>query len=285
MIAWRIGVEQAAGVLRLIQVVAQAFLIFLGHVIGLAVRRLDLRAQAFEFLPKVAQPLLHIGHRRAQACRIRAKTHAPHQAVGAFEAPRECVVFFFQAGDFSLAGHRGIQKFLVRLPGFTQIASLVSRQDRFPQEVEQQSIESFKPVLVPQIISQENILIEEEDIVLAGFDKGETIIQDVVRGCGFLAEKRLPGSRQAVLLDIHHRLEHMLARLPEHIAAVGLQFGQPRFDDMRLLGMLEMSAAAANPLLGFEHQVRELRADLLRQELQQSDAQDQVNFDILLIFG
>ena len=44
-------------------------------------------------------------------------------------------------------------------------------------------------------------------------------------------------------------------------------------------------AAAADPLLGFEQQVRELRADLLRQEFQQSHAKQQIDLDIFFIFG
>ena len=77
---------------------------------------------------------------------------------------------------------------------------------------------------------------------------------------------------------------HVLAHHAEHIPAVGLQFGEARFDDVPLLGLLEMPAAAADPLLGLEHEVCELRADFLRQELQQGDAKQQVDFDILLEF-
>ena len=194
-------------------------------------------------------------------------------------------VLFLETGDFSPAGHRGVHEFLMRLRGFTQFPSLVSGQDRFPQEIEQQGVEGFEAVLVLQIISQQNVLLEKEHIVLAALDKGETIVQNVVGRRGFLAEERLPGSRQAVLLDLHHRLKHVLARLAEHIPAVGLQFGQPRLDHVRLLGMVEMLAAAADPLLGFEHEVRKLRADFLRQELQQGDAKQQVNLDILLVLG
>ena len=50
----------------------------------------------------------------------------------------------------------------------------------------------------------------------------------------------------------------MLAHLAEDIAPVGLQFGQPRLHHVGLLGALEVFAAAANPLLGFQQQGGEL---------------------------
>ena len=77
----------------------------------------------------------------------------------------------------------------------------------------------------------------------------------------------------------------MLAHVPEQIAAVRLQFGDARLDHVGMLGMIEMRAASPDPLLGFEQEVRELRADLLREIFQQGHAKEKIDLDIFLVLG
>ena len=130
----------------------------------------------------MAQPLLDIRDGRAQSRRIGAESHAPHQAVGAFQLARERVALFFQARDFGPARHRGVHKFLVLAPRIVQVVSLIPGQDGFPQEIEQDSVEGLEAVLIAQIISEQDVLLEKEHVVLAAFDKGQAIVQNVVRG-------------------------------------------------------------------------------------------------------
>ncbi len=158
--------------------------------------------------------------------------------------------------------------------------------DRLPQEIDKDCVESLEAVLVFLIISEQHILLEKEDVVLAAFDKGQPVVQNVVRGrTSLLAKQRFSGPSQAVLLDILNRLKYVLAHVSEQVAAVRLQFGEARLDHVGLLGMIEMLAARPDPFLGFEQQVRELRSDLLREVLQQSDAKKQIDLDILFVLG
>ena len=60
--------------------------------------------------------------------------------------------------------------------------------------------------------------------------------------------------------------------MPENIPAIRLQLGQLRFQDLGSLAAFKIFAVLpTNPLLAFEHQVRELRGDLLLQKFQQGD--------------
>ena len=77
----------------------------------------------------------------------------------------------------------------------------------------------------------------------------------------------------------------MLGHLAKDIAPVGLQIGESRLHDVGLLGALEILSPAADPLLGFQQQAGELRPDLLGQEFHQGDAEQQVQLDLLLVFG
>src|SRR5712691_7271447 len=77
----------------------------------------------------------------------------------------------------------------------------------------------------------------------------------------------------------------MLADVAEQIAPVRLEFAKAGLNHMSLPGVVEMLTASADPLLGFEQEVRELRADLLRQVLQQGHAKKQVNLNILFVLG
>ncbi len=116
------------------------------------------------------------------SCRVRSKSHAPHQAVGAFQLARERVALFLKARDFGAAGHRAVHQFLVLAPGFVQFVSLIPGQDGFPQEIEQDGVERLEAVLIAQIISEQDVLLEKKHVVLAAFDEGQPIIQNVVRG-------------------------------------------------------------------------------------------------------
>ena len=113
----------------------------------------------------------------------------------------------------------------------------------------------------------------------------QAIVQQVVCGRTFVAEQGLTRSCQRAFLDFQNGLKYVLPDVPEKIAAVRLQFGQTRLDHMGLLGVVEMLAAAADPFLGFEQKVRELRADFLRQILRQCHAKKQVNLNVLFVLG
>src|ERR1700682_4713728 len=54
---------------------------------------------------------------------------------------------------------------------------------------------------------------------------------------------------------------------------------------MRLLGAVKMLAAAADPFLPLQHEICELRGDLLGKEFQKRDAQQEIDLNILPVFG
>ncbi len=194
-------------------------------------------------------------------------------------------MLLLEAGDFRTAGHGAVHQFLVLAPGVVQVISLIAGQDGFPQEIEEHSVECLEAVLIAQVISEQDVLLEKEDVVLAAFDKGQAVVQNISSGRAFVAEQRFSGPSEAVLLDVHNRLKHMLAHGAEQIAAVGLQFGEAGLDHMGLLGAIEMRAASADPLLGFEQEIRKLRADFLREVLQQGHAEQQIDLDIFFVLG
>ena len=77
----------------------------------------------------------------------------------------------------------------------------------------------------------------------------------------------------------------MLSHLAKNVAPVGLQVCQARLHDVCLFGALEIFAPSADPLLGFEEQIRKLRSDLLGQEFQQGHAKQQVELNLLFVLG
>jgi hypothetical protein len=77
----------------------------------------------------------------------------------------------------------------------------------------------------------------------------------------------------------------MLTHGAEEIATVCLEFGEAGLDHMALLSMIEVRAASPDPLLGFQQEICELRADLLRQVFQQGHAEEQINLNIFLKLG
>ena len=232
----------------------------------------------------MAKAFLDVGNRRAQIGGIRTETHARHQAIAAFQPARQRGVLFLQTRDFRATGRRRVHQFLMRPPRLAQLASLVSGQDPFPQEIKQQRVESLEAVLIAQISSQQNVLLEKKHVVLAALDKDQAIGQYFVSGGHFIAEQRFPRSRQAVLFDLDNHLKNVLARLAENISPVRLQFSQPGFQYVRSFAAFKMLAAAANPFFPFQHEIRELRADFLRKEFQQRDTQQQVNLNIFSEF-
>ncbi len=172
----------------------------------------------------------------------------------------------------------------MRPPRLAQLASLVSGQYPFPQEIQQQRIESFEAVLIAQISSQQDVLLEEKHVVLAALDKRQAVGQNFVSGGHFIPKQRFPRSRQTVLFDLQNHLKNVLARLAKNISPVRLQFRQPGLQHVRLFAAVKMFAAAANPFLPFQHKIRKLRTDFLGKKFQERNPQQQVNLNILPVF-
>src|ERR1700730_14819944 len=164
-------------------------------------------------------------------------------------------MLFFQSRDFRAICQSGIHQFLVRPPRLTQLPALVSSENRFPQEIEQQSIESFEPVLVAQIVAQQDILFQEKYIVLTGLDESQPVSQNFVGAGHFVAKQGFSRSRKAIFFNLKYYLKYVLSRLAENISAICLQLSQPRFHHVRLLRVIKMCSALANPFLSLQHQV------------------------------
>jgi len=124
-------------------------------------------------------------------------------------------------------------------------------------------------------------LLEEKDVVFAALDEGKPVGQNFI-GCGhFFAEQGFPRSRQAVFFNLSYHLKYVLACLAENIPPVRLEFSQPRFHHVRLLGVIKMHAAIADPFLRFQQEICELRGDLLGKEFQHRDTHQQIDFNVL----
>src|ERR1700688_2243984 len=92
-----------------------------------------------------------------------------------------------------------------------QVTSLIPAQDGFPKKIEEDCIERLEAVLVARVISEQDVLLEKEHVILTAFDEGQPVVQNVVSCRGLVAKQGLPGPRQGTFLDLLDRLKHVLA--------------------------------------------------------------------------
>src|SRR5262249_11797875 len=114
--------------------------------------------------------------------------------------------------------------------------------------------------------------------------KNDAILHQVVERSEFIPEQRFARLGDDVLFDIDPVLRNLLADRTNHAAPRRLQFGEARFDGVGLLAALEMLAALANPFFAFLNQVGELVRQFRGEKLQNGYPEEQIHFDVLVIF-
>ena len=140
-------------------------------------------------------------HGGAEDRGIGTKSHAAHQAFGAFQLARQRVALLLQARDLRAVGHRAVHEFLVLPPVVDSVHFPDPRRVWIPAEIQQHRIKRLEAVLIPQIISKQDVLLEKQHVVLATFDEGQPIVQYVVSARTLFAKQRLARPSQAVFLN------------------------------------------------------------------------------------
>src|SRR5262249_3231222 len=126
---------------------------------------------------------------------------------------------------------------------------------------------------------------EKEDVVLAAVEKDQAAFEQIVDESKVIAKERASSLGNDVFLDVGDHLRDLLAHGTNHHAPRGLQLRKARLDDVGLLAALEIFPALADPFLALENQICELVAEFGSKKFEQSDAEEQVNFDVLVILG
>ena len=88
-VAGPLGVEQAARVFRLVEIVGQTALVFVGKKIGFGFGGLDARSESLQSLAEMLHPGFDLGERNAQMACVGTDPHARQDAAAAVDFPPE----------------------------------------------------------------------------------------------------------------------------------------------------------------------------------------------------
>ena len=168
--------------------------------------------------------------------------------------------------------------------GLGKLLGVVSGENVFADEIEQQRVEHLEAVRIVYEISEQDVMLEEKLVVVAALDEEKTVLQQRVGFRKIVAEKRAPRLRDRAFLHFAPDAAQCFAHLADHVLAVRLKFGNLRAHHVGLLAVLEKLAAPANPVLALDQDARELVAGLLGDEFQQREVVENVGFDRLLKF-
>src|SRR4029077_9715570 len=129
-----------------------------------------------------------------------------------------------------------------------------------------------------------DVVFEKKPVILAAIEKDQAIFQQLVQWREVLAKERTARFADDVFFGIDDHLRDLLADDVNHAAPRRLQLRELGFDDVSLLAALEMFAALANPFLAFEDEIGELIADFKGEKFQETQGEDPIDLDVLLIF-
>ena len=127
-----------------------------------------------------------------------------------------------------------------------------SVQNEIAHKIEKQIVENIESVRVVHEISEQHVVLEKKVIVVAALDEQEAVLQHFVRFAKIVAEKRAPRFREDALFHFAPDTCKRFAHLAENVLPVRLNFGDFRAHHVRLLAVLESSAARANPFLALD---------------------------------
>ena len=166
------------------------------------------------------------------------------------------------------------------------VSGVVAESDTgLAEEFLEERVHGLKAVGVTSIIAQQNVVLQEENVVFPAVEKNQPVLAELVINSEVLAKQCAARFCDNVVFHVANDLSHLLSHTADNAPAGGLQFGQARFDDVRLLTAFKMFASLTDPFLSFEDEVGKLIADLEGQEFQQAKAEQQVDLDVFLILG
>src|SRR5262249_40126166 len=146
-------------------------------------------------------------------------------------------------------------------------------------------VNDLEAIGVAGIVPEHDVMFQEKLVVLAAIEKDQTILQQFVKRSELFTEESTARLGDDVFFDVDEDLSHELADQPNDVAPRGLHFGDARFYDVGLLATLEVFAALADVLLGVQHDAGKLILELAGQQFENGQSEQNVNFDILLVFG
>ncbi|MGA8034382.1 MAG: hypothetical protein WA823_21210 [Candidatus Acidiferrales bacterium] len=276
----RFGIEQATSVVGLVEVVPEAALGFFVQEIHPPLGGIDLGAQVFE-------ALFDRGKLTAQVSDL-----SGIQSAGRAFALKECreqtvvagaaggfVDFFFKAGEVGAEHAALFDKTLVLLARLTEVVGVRAHQNKFADEIEKHRVENVEAIRVVYEIAEQDVMLEEKIFIVTVFDKQEAVLQQVVCVAVFVAEKRTAGFCERAVFNFAPDFAKRFADLPEGALPVGLNVRNLGAHHVRLLTVLEVLSASANPILTLDDQAGELAVGLKREVLQKGELIQDVCLD------
>src|SRR5579885_2413068 len=279
------GVEQPACVYRFVQVVAHLGAVVLREKIDLLFGRVNPRADFLELKLLVLEAQLKIGQSCFEVARIARSKKFREKAISALELPARGFSLLLEVGDFRANGFRLPENRIVSGASFAEGGILADGQTSLAHEILEECVHHLEAVGVPDVVAEQDVVLEKVDVVLAAIEKNEAILQQVVERREVIAEERAARLGDDGLLDVNEDLRNLLANCADDRLASRLQLGEPRLNHVRGLASLEVLSALPNPFLAFQDEIGELISGLLGEELDERKPEEQIDFDIFLILG
>ena len=137
------------------------------------------------------------------------------------------------------------------------------RKPRLTKKFLEQRVHGLKAVRVARVISQQDVVLQEENVVFSAVEKDQPVLHQFIERSKIFAEERPPRFGNDIIFDVREHLRNLLAYTANDSPPRGLQFRQARLDHVRLLAAFEVFASLADPFLAFQDQVGELIGQFL----------------------
>src|ERR1700682_4922695 len=117
------------------------------------------------------------------------------------------------------------------------------RYGKFADEIAKERIENVETVRGSHEISKQDVVLEEQMVVVAGFDEEEAVLQEFVGIVKIVAEESATRFRQGAFVHFTPDAANCFANLADYVLAVRLYFGNFRAHHVGLLAVLKERAA------------------------------------------
>src|SRR5271165_2414067 len=128
-------------------------------------------------------------------------------------------------------------------------------------------------------------MLQKINVVFSTVEKNQPVLQQLIQRRKIISEECPPRFANDAVFNVGKHLRDLLSNAPDNFSPRRLQLRQPRFNHVGLLAALEIFAALADPFLPFQNQIGELIGQFLSDEFQQAQPENEINLDVLVIFG
>src|SRR6202034_3623675 len=124
------------------------------------------------------------------------------------------VLLLLQNSHLRAQQTRLLDQSVMALARFVEIFRAVSRQNQLADEIEQQPIKNLEAVRIVYEVSQKNVMLQKQMIVVPSIHKQEPVLQQRINLVEILAKKRAPRFRKRALFHVAPDPAQRLAHLP-----------------------------------------------------------------------